>query len=341
MTFIRSRQEICGFTWLKAILPLFVILIHDRSIWQLSLSTESTSYHITIQDAIYLNVLTLAVPLFLLMSLYLYVWRRFAASNRESRMYLLQRLAYLLLIFIFWRFIYYLFDVGDLYIPARGGMRNVYHALLGGGDTLLYFLQALMWLMVLTEILMLTNAIMLIHCLLGLSLFIMCLGYVMPYPLNVESLRFFSPISFLPYAPLAILICRTETRWLALIPLILLGVSALVTEWVLIPSRIFLQNGYALAMPSYARPSVVLLSAAILIVSLKVRQSYVMVRWLSSLSLYVYCQHQLWINGTSQIADKWLQLLAILSGTYLSACLLKLIVGKLKVTWNGLHGHAA
>lgn len=204
-----KSHEIAGFTWLKCILPIFVILVHYREIWSLSISIPSECYRPTWQDILFMNVASLAVPLFFVMSLYLYVGKRQNNLN-DGLAYLGKRLVHLGVLFVIWRAIYACFGIGSLWITERGVVRNLYHWILGGGDTALYFLEILIGLMILEEVLLqavgklqpkvaiVTNLVVfLLACLLLAG------AYCFPYPANVEALRHFSLFAFLPYVPLA------------------------------------------------------------------------------------------------------------------------------------------
>lgn len=323
-----KTHEIAGFTWLKCILPIFVILVHYREIWSLSISIPSECYRPTWQDILFMNVASLAVPLFFVMSLYLYVGKR--QNNLNGGLaYLGKRIVYLGILFMVWRIIYTCFGIGSLWISERGLIRNLYHWILGGGDTALYFLEILIGLMILEEVLLqavgnfqskvviVTNlAIFLMACLLLAS------AYYLPYPANVEALRHFSPFAFLPYIPLACLLHKINDSAIKIkmkktdIGLFVVAIGLVVYEWFILPSKVYLDNGYFCAMPSYARLSSVFLSAFIIRLSLRIPKSKLWAKMLAGLSLYVYCFHQILITVTQKVANVVIRLGIVIVCTY-------------------------
>ena len=326
---ISRQHEIAGFTWLKCILPVFVILIHYREIWTLALAMPAESYRPSWQDVLFMNVAALAVPLFFLISLYLYVNKR--QLNYMGGGYLLKRIGILYGIFICWRVIYAFFGIGTLYNGKRGLVRNIYHWIFGGGDTALYFLQNLVVLIILEEILLQILSKLsgktAKRCVWGLfvgTCMLIVITYLLPYPGNVEALRHFSPIAFFPYVPLAWLLNEYKEQWLYKIDIglfILLLFCAFV-EWQVLPSILYLKNGYSLAMPSYARISSVLISAVVMHEALRIPSSANWARILASLSLYVYCFHQIFISCTQRMTNVTLRLAVVLLATYGSSFLL-------------------
>ncbi len=321
-----KSHEIAGFTWLKCILPIFVILVHYREIWTLSLAIPTEHYQPTLQDILFMNVASLAVPLFIVMSLYLYVGKRQNNLN-DGLAYLGKRLVHLGMLFVIWRAIYACFGIGSLWITERGVVRNLYHWILGGGDTALYFLEILMGLILLEEILLqvvgrlktkvavVSNlAVFLLACLLLAS------AYYLPYPANVEALRHFSPFAFLPYVPLAWILHKINDSAIKMkktdIGLFVVAISLVVYEWFILPSKVYLDNGYFCAMPSYARLSSVFLSAFIIRFSLRIPNSHAWAKTLAGVSLYVYCVHQIFITVTPKVMNIVIRLGFVIVCTY-------------------------
>lgn len=144
-------KRISGITYLKAFLPLLAIACHARPFG------KSASMVLPLQgvpdwkDIFYSNILSLAVPLFFIITFYLYLLKR--DRVKESTFKLIgKRVLYLLSLFVGWRTVYALFGIGSLWVPDRGLARNLYHWVFGGGDTLLYYLEQAAYLLILLEL---------------------------------------------------------------------------------------------------------------------------------------------------------------------------------------------
>lgn len=329
----KIHSEIAGFTWLKCLLPICVILIHCQDIWNMALSKLTDDYYPSWQDILFMNVFALAVPLFLVMSLYLYTAKRKGQQGKGIFWQgLRKRIAYLCAIFFAWRCLYACFGIGALWIAERGVARNLYHWILGGGDTSLYFLEILIALTIAQELMLYVfdrigqhRARICAYILLLGTCLLMAASYYFPYPANVEALRHFSPIAFLPYPALAWLLYENKNKcrldWI----LILIGILLAYLEWTILPSRLYLENGYSCAIPSYARLSNVFFTAFVVRMALRLNASGPWARIIASLSLPVYCFHQIFITTSARMENASLRLSVIFFATYAGAWLYKKI----------------
>lgn len=117
--------------------------------------------------------------------------------------------------------------------------------------------------------------------------------------LQIEALRYFSPLGFIPYIFIAAYLyeSKEENHRICISITGIIGVICAVAEWKLLLKDTFLLNGYSTAIPSYARVSVIFLSSVIFTVALRVkRKPSKAIEWMSAISLYVYCIHQLVIQ---------------------------------------------
>lgn len=145
-------------------------------------------------------------------------------------------------------------------------------------------------------------------------------AYCFPYPANVEALRHFSLFAFLPYVPLAWLLHKINDNAIKMkktdIGLFVIAISLVVCEWFLLPSKLYLDNGYSCAMPFYARLSSVFLSAFIIRLTLRIPKSKLWAKILAGLSLYVYCFHQIFITVTQKMMNVVIRLGIVIVCTY-------------------------
>ena len=291
-------KRISGITYLKAFLPLLVIACHARPFGQ------SASMILPLQgapdwkDVFYSNILALAVPLFYIITFYLYLLKRDRVQGSTFR-FLGKRVLFFLLLFVGWRIAYAIFGFGSLNLPDRGLARNLYHWLFGGGDSLLYYLEQAAYFLVVLELICFVcektklskKVIAMAGLVLSVLLIIICTWFV-PATVRIEALRFFSPIGFLPYVFLAILVKEHVFSYFLSISAIVFGVAYSVFEWLSLVDPLYLQNGYSSAIPSYPKISIVLLSIGIFGLMMKVSNTPSKFSdALAAVSLYVYCIH--------------------------------------------------
>ncbi len=301
-------KRIRGITYLKAFLPLMVIACHARPFGQ------SASMSLPLQgipdwkDVFYSNILSLAVPLFFVISFYLYLCKRDRIDYPSVKL-LGKRVGYFLLLFIIWRIIFIPFGIGNLWISDRGIIRNLYHWIFGGGDTLLYYLEQSAFLLILLEVLCLLserfNISKTVIAVVGLaitsSIMLACM-YVVPQSVKIESLIYFSPIGFVPYIFIALLFKEQKISSLVGCIFILIGIGWAFIEWLTLPNELFLQNGYSMALPFYQKISIVFITFGLFSLVLKVRKKpTAFTERLAAVSLYVYCIHQIIIVLSGRI----------------------------------------
>lgn len=299
-----EKKRINGIVYLKAVLPLFVIAWHVQFLGKSGIMEISDRYIPDWKDIIYVNVINLAVPVFYIISLYLYAYKR--KQNESNWRYLLKRIGQLLTIFFLCRIVYFIVGIGDLWVTQRGKARNIYHLLFGGGDTLLYYLLDLCYLLVFLELFCMMiekfklKRMKYIFIGGGVSKFLVVFCYFLPWAIRLETQRYFSPIGFFPYTFIALFLCESHKNdFTKAIPrLLVIGASILVVEWIFIPDATYLSNGYSVALPIYARLSQALMATAIFIACLGVKRiPGKVITFMSAASLYVYCIHQLIIKG--------------------------------------------
>ena len=296
-------KKINGIVYLKAFLPLLVIAWHARFLGISGIMRVKDVYIPSITDIVYINIVNLAVPIFFLISFYLYLVKRKPSGNTK---YLIKRVGKLVGIFLIWRAIYFIFGIGKLWIPKRGLIINLYHLLFGGGDTLLYYVQLLIYFLVFicsfcNKFNLNLKTIASIGLVLSGLLLLAC--YFITDYFKYEALRYFSPIAFIPLIFISMLItnskCEIDTKYIFL--LFSVGVVFAISEWLLIPDSAYISKGsFPAAAPIYSRLSQIAIACSLFFVFLKIsKEPHKIVVRLSEVSLYAYCIHQIFISCIS------------------------------------------
>jgi hypothetical protein len=135
-----------GFDYLRVILCIFVVALHTGILgWALFIVPTSGVTSITLKDIVFVNIFYVAVPAFLLLSLFLYV------HNMKNKIgYFRKRVVYLVTIYIFWSLIYMGLSDGGITVSKLLDARYI----ISGGNLLFglpYFLFDLILLIIITE----------------------------------------------------------------------------------------------------------------------------------------------------------------------------------------------
>lgn len=279
-------QHLQGLDYLRAGACLLVVLWHRDTLGFL----RSSPVMVKAVSIFYYNVALLAVPIFFLVSLRLFVKRR----EEEPDYFEKKRAKKLLGLYFFWSTLYVLWSVGKGSFNPFFFQSTFAFALLlvTGGNGLFYFFFALIMVTTLANIYLRIRPLMappFVWGFFGLSCLwiLFALHYGTKDPLLSV---FWNPLNFLPYIFAAILIDQKllpfNTR-----TLLLLGASVLTSillEWTLIDPQIHLPY----LMPPYTRLSVVLSALLLLVLfeHLPLPQNR-LASLLARYSLPVYCLH--------------------------------------------------
>lgn len=340
-------KRISGITYLKAFLPLLVIACHIRPFGNSGFMSFSFPKFPDLKDIFYINICSVAVPLFFLVSFFLYLKKRDRTENHFRLC--VSRASYFLGIFVLVRIIYYFFKIGNIRVAGRGLFKNTYALVFGGGDTLLYYLELSVYFIVFLEVysffLEKNKANKNLFNLIGFcfSLLLISLLYFIPNDtVKTEFLRFYSPVGFLPYIFGASYIYenREVLKSGFLYLLLVVGVGFVVFEWAFLPDPVFLKAGFSFAIPSYGRVSLVLVSVALFGLCLKIKHKPTrFTEYLATLSLYVYCIHQIiisslpsYISPTSSLPH--IGYCAVVVVTYLLSAFVCFVIKTLKPHFN-------
>lgn len=289
------KQYFYGFDYLRAVLPFFVIAIHTKALSSFG-AIYNGKFSPNLYDIIQFNIFYAAVPVFLVISLFLIFERKSQLSRELTRSY------HLFLLYAFWAGLWILYSGSRPTLSITG----LLIFLITGGQSIFYFLFSLACL----SLIAIAIRKLPIHwswiCL-GISLFFQGLWPI----LNMHHTHFkylvahWNPILFIPCVFVAKLLSDykpviLEKRGLSLIILFLAIISAMV-EW-----RTLIHPNHAIILatifPSYARISPILSAACIVMVALAIRKKpNRLILSLSSMSLGLYCVHPFLESSLSKI----------------------------------------
>ncbi len=307
-----SPDKIHGFTWLRVILSWMIVIWHGHFLGISPAMTVQKRYVPNLLDIFHMNIVQLGVPLFLLISLFLFIRKETKKQLKPG--YLGNRLLHFAVVYFVWRFVYFCFSIGNLWVSARGIPRNIYH-LIFGADTVLYFFVELIWMTGVTALFnhfLKTSTprqkLILYSLGGGVSLVLTSSLYFLPLGLRIETLRYFSPIAFLPYlffAQILYLLVYNYSKYLNILSFwgVLLSLGFIVLDWLILPSAVYLQNGIGAAITGYGRCSLVFSSVTVFLCFLKIESPPPrVINNLSDISLYVFVIHPLAIRLCSRFS---------------------------------------
>jgi hypothetical protein len=296
---VSDNQYIHGFDYLRIIFAIFVITWHIRIFGNTGIFLPQISnFTPSFLDIIYANILLLAVPIFMLVSLFLYGYNRNKIDG-----YFRKRITYLGWLYIFWYFAALIVFGKGISVSSLLSIQS----LSSGFGTPVYFLFDLILMTIILECLILLkgytsektyillNSILFIIFIILIT-FSLPISYFFGKEYNWLFLAFYSPINFLPYPFLASLLIiffnriRTITmKWISL--LFTMMICLIILEWAFLVNSV-LYNSYHIIVPPYARPSLIVGSLILFILFSRItKESSVIIKNLSSLTLGVYLIH--------------------------------------------------
>lgn len=336
---MENRRAIAGIEYLRAIMSVFVVFYHFE-ILDKSLIFDKVLYRdhsVGWRDLLYFHVLLLAVPVFILISNYLF------ALKKPGRDALVKNVKRVLILLSFWPVAYILWKQG------YGGFKTfIPHSLPQGvelffscGFTVYYFFLSLLFANILvyffTRLSTTANAALFA----GSCLVVMALPWL-AMETGIGGLSaYWNPLNFAVYPPAAVLLSRFYSAEKAGVPhqagtvalLLAAGVLLAFGEWNWYPHSIHF-SGQGHAMPMYTRGSMVFFSVLVLLVALhpKITANGV-VRFMAERSLALYCLHPFFLGLADRTVEKavpsfvvdprWIAFFIVVAASYLGAAILR------------------
>jgi len=331
-----------GIDYLRALFSVCVVTVHLGYVspsW--IFSKELYQDHVpTFSDFVNFYVLLLAVPVFFLISNYLFI-----AKARDTSV-LKASLTRIASIAIFWIAVHTIIGYSRVeflnVVPHT--MRNVMTYILSGGHTVFYFFISLFGLTIVAHYIKYLS----LHIVLVSFLAATALVALIP-PVSVMTQHFYlsvywNPVNFLPYPFAARLVHHFANiqgfvfKPLHVIFLVVVEAILVAVDWTLyVDKGFFIVNAYAI--PTYARPSLILLSMVVLYAAIKIKPRVGgLIQFMSRNSLGLYCVHPLFLDlaRSEDVShgSALLSLAVVLALSYPSVVAVRKFVNKELINWK-------
>ena len=331
-----SQPYFHGFDYLRAVMSLAVVAWHIQLFGASDLFDlgNFTGHDIVLSDVINLYFLLLAVPVFFLISLFLFFQRIVI-----NRFYFKKRMARLLLLYLFWDGLWlllygYLTDFSNIF-PSS--FRDILISIVSGWSSLYYFFFSLILLTCIAY------AIVCLPCyvlwlLLAISLSLLwCFSFIVKIYGGYHFLvAYWNPFNFFPYLFVAALSFAYFKKgslkpsskhfkfFVACLFIVFIAVAIFEWQWI-VDVNYFKYN--SLAIPPYTRISVVAGATLLFCLSFFIkRHPGSVIKFLSNYSLGLYCLHGFatifYIKLVGYPDDFWgkfLEFLVVMAASLLSA----------------------
>ena len=299
-----GASRIVGIDYLRAFFSVCVVAVHLGYINPSRIFDQDAyaSHTFTWSDFVNFYLLCLAVPVFILISTYLYALKPTDTAG------LLRRLGRIVRLLVFWSALFQIF-----FFTGYGFLKQVPRDLHGlalyvmtGGDTVYYFFVSLALVTIVTHYVRNLPAPAL------WAMFVLSTVLVGVLPLLHREYadrthwalflgHLANPLNFLPFAFAGVGLARLTqagaTRLLAGIGLgaLVLGAASALLDWTVYVDPCFFEvNRFAL--PAYTRPSLVFLAVAVMILAIRSRPPVnPVVSFMAFHSLAVYCLHPFFV----------------------------------------------
>jgi surface polysaccharide O-acyltransferase-like enzyme len=301
----QDSGRVVGIDYLRAFFSVCVVEVHLGYIFPSAIfnKTRYPDHTFTASDFVNFYVLCLAVPVFVLISTYLYARKPTDAAGLGRRLGRIVRLL------VFWSVLYQVYRY-----TGFGAIKSIPHDpdelalyLMSGGSTFYYFFEGLAIITVIAHwaTRLPARAVWLLFAASTI------LVGVLPVVHEATHVRFLAhhadPLNFAPYAFAGVGLARLPAvaaararTWIGLACLALAGPAALLDWTVYVDPCFFEVNEFAL--PAYTRPSLVFLAVAVVVLALRVRTPPgPVVRFMATHSLAVYCLHPFFVDGRDKI----------------------------------------
>jgi peptidoglycan/LPS O-acetylase OafA/YrhL len=291
----KSSQYVNGFDWVRAVMSVAIVIWHMRTFGKSVLFTEEfLKFRINITDVLNFHIMTVAVPVFLLISCY------FIARNQTDWPRLRHRVWRLTLLVVFWTVMLSIWK--GAYAELRKMIPSSFGDLLvtvfsANGEYYYFFVSLMLCILIAFLFARLSTRWNVAALILSLA-WLFFLPQIVMSNYQTVLIAYWNPLNFLAYPFAAILIFRYQDRLLAsgrgtiLSVMVLLAIGSLFAwyEWTHYVQGLFLSEG--VAFPLHTRVSQFFLGTAIIVAGLwPWRMAPAVIRFMSKHSLALYVLH--------------------------------------------------
>lgn len=302
-TITGSRQDyLPGFDYLRAFFCVAIVALHSVAFGR-PRPFVSDQFYLgwpKLNEIMILNIIMLGVPVFMLMSLVLYIRKRL-----QHKDYLQKRVKRLTLLYVFWVCIGILttYSMATLLHEPKPGyfdsLLNIIETIMSGANNVYYYLFSLLIWTVVVDVLVLNKKLFLQNSCSRTAVFVLALILfgIYPYIFSVLGIpvRHWTPLNFAPYCCGAVLIWdqHDSPNQMKLWIFGTLFVVFSILEWKYFPYYCW-RNYTGFILPEYTRISLVFGSLFVVLASMNIRSSPpAMIKYLAVYSLGIYCLHGL------------------------------------------------
>jgi len=300
-----NPARLVSIDYLRAFFSVCVVAVHLGYVFPSSIfrwrRDEYLNHTFGWSDFVNFYVLCLAVPVFILVSAYLFARKPTNLSG------LMNRLGRILRLMLFWSILYQIFfftGYGALKLFPEDPQERVIF-LLTAGNTVYYFFLCLI---IVTAVIHISQKLstIVIWMLFGATTLIVGVLPILHQRTGILILALHAnPLNFLPLAFAGIGLARLSRPpgWLGFTMLSLGALTAILDWTIYIDPCFFEVNRFAL--PAYSRPSLIFLSVALMIIALRTSApENPIISFMARHSLAVYCLHPFFIPVRYKLVDK-------------------------------------
>lgn len=324
-----SKERIIGIDYLRAFFSVCVVLVHLGLIAPSAVfyKIHYAEHKLTWSDPINFCILMLAVPVFFLISNYLFLKK---ADDKSALLKHLQRIGKLA---IFWMVLLkiFIFHGWEIFQGFPDSLKDIPYFILSGGETPYWFFITLMALTIITYFAKRLSIFYVSVFFLLTTLQVLMLPVLSAATGKYYLVAHCNPLNFLPYPFAAILIFhlagqdRTKIKPLFIILTGFLAALLAVLEWTIYINEHFFSYGPS-PLPLYTRPSLVFLAMTLVLTAIKTDwKSFFIVRFMSNKSLALYCLHIFFVYLVKwlSIDNLFISLLIVITLSYFTAMMIK------------------
>ncbi|MDB6151869.1 MAG: hypothetical protein JWL90_322 [Chthoniobacteraceae bacterium] len=323
-----NKERIEGVDFARAFFSVCVVIVHLGYVYPSEFFSPEhwQSHRFCTSDFINFHVLLLGVPVFMLVSTYLF------ARKPYEGLYLRKQVGRLGVLLVFWIIALALFRNGwSAVLGMRNWVQSPLTAVFSALGTIYYFFVSLIAVTIVAHYSKKLSTRTVFACFLASVFAVAVLPRIALATGNMEISAHWCPINFIPYAFAGLLIYRGENmayagnwkRW-ALAAFFISVISALLEWHYCVDARFFEINLYPI--PAYSRVSLVFSAVALLllIVNTKWIKSNAVASFMAKHSLALYCLHPfflpLFIGKRSLLVGNGIFDLPIMLGAIIFLC---------------------